>query len=757
MKRRSISLRGYLVILLLCTLTPITVFAAWLVFNFAKGEREGIEKGLRDTNRALATALDREFQSGIAALNVLANSKLLDKGQFDEFYRLAERTRATQPGWKAIMLHEPSGHAVAAAGVSLRGIEDRESFEKVVKTKKPAVAELVKTRTGRWVFGVRVPVIRQREVLYVLSAFIDPSRIATIMKEQNLPSSWLGTIHDQKRHAVAHTRFADRFIGQQPAMLESVPADAVEGSVRGYNHEAELSYSFFQKSPFSGWHVELNVPARFLDSPLERSLLLMSGAGLIALMFGILSAMFMSEYINDCIRRIRKLAQALGRRQEIKDIDHSPISEVNSITEALHDAAAVLQQAEAKQRQTEEELRESNNQLEQRVARRTATLQDEMVQKQTLEDALRSQALLLQLTHDAIIVRSWDDGRIQFWNQGATEIYGWTADEAVGKILPDLIHSRYQEPFKDIEEKLKRDGHWQGEVIHTRKDGTELILESRWSVRRDSDDRPVAILELNSDITTRKYAEQKIQENEWLAGLGTMMAMFAHEIANPLNAISTSLEVVEMEIDGKVGVDTRVKKTLESSTQEIVRLASLLNEFRTIARPQAPKLKSGDLGRLIKDVLVPQAAVCQKAGITINRELEDLRPILMDENKMKQVILNLCKNAIEAMPNGGVLTVRAYQVENTTVVEVSDTGVGIPPGVDVFQLFKTTKADGTGLGLSVVRQIIHAHQGRIEYQTEVGEGTTFKIYLPEHPTGEAANHHPAAGSDSVRPQLLNTH
>jgi PAS domain S-box-containing protein len=473
----------------------------------------------------------------------------------------------------------------------------------------------------------------------------------------------------------------------------------------------------------------LNVPARVLEGPLHRSLLIVAGAGLIALMFGTLLAICMSEYMNDSIGRIRTLAQALGRREEIEHIDESPISEVNIITEALRDAAAVLQKSEAKQRQIQEELRHANNDLEQRVARRTATLQEQMAQKQALENTLRSQAQLLQLTHDAIIVKSWHGGRIQFWNQGASEVYGWTADEAIDKSLLELIHSRHREPLEEIEEKLVRDGRWQGEVIHTRKDGTELILDSRWSVRRDSDGQPIAILQLNSDITAKKYAEQKIQENDWLAGLGTMMAMFAHEIANPLNAISTSLAVVEMELDGHADVDTRVRRTLESSTQEILRLGSLLNEFRTMARPQAAKMKPANLAHLIKDVLVPQIAVCQKAGITIKRDFGDLKPILVDENKMKQVILNLCKNAIEAMPNGGTLTVRAYQAEESAVIEISDTGVGIPEGVDVFQLFKTTKANGTGLGLPVVRQIVRAHQGHIEYWSKPAEGTTFKIYL----------------------------
>jgi PAS domain S-box-containing protein len=716
----------------LCTLTPITLFAAWLVFNFAKGEREGIEAGLRDTSRALATALDREFQSDIAALNVLAGSRLLDKRDFQEFYIVAERARAGQPGWITIMLHEPSGTPIAnlppAAGTPPATVADDESFHTVIRTKNAAVVELAGDQTAGWVFGVRVPVIRDGEVRYVLSGFMDPSRIATIMKEQNLPVSWLGGIHDQNRRLVARTR-SERLIGEETGMLRNVPTDGVEGSVRGYNSEGALSYSFFRRSPISGWYVVLNVPAELLDSPLRRSVVLVIAAGLVALLFGILFAISMSQYINDSVAAIKTLAQALGLRQNIPEIDKSPISEVNTITQALLDASSALHASEAKQRQTEEELRVAKTQLEERVAERTAAVDEEIRKKQTLENALRSQALLLQLTHDAIIVRSFDDGRIQFWNKGATEIYGWSVDEAVGEAMQDLLHPRYYEPLKDIEEKMARYGHWEGESIQTRKDGTELILQSRWSLRRDLDGRPVAILELNSDITTRKYAEQKVQENEWLAGVGTMTAMFAHEIANPLNAISTSLAVVEMELDGKFGLDSRVKRTLESSTQEILRLGSLLNEFRTIARPQAAKLKPANLADLIKDVLVPQTAVCQKAGITIKREFGDLRPILMDENKMKQVILNLCKNAIEAMPSGGVLTVRAYQAEESAVLEVSDTGEGIPEGVDVFQLFRTTKPNGTGLGLPVVRQIVRAHQGHIEYSSKPGQGTTFKIYL----------------------------
>jgi signal transduction histidine kinase len=179
----------------------------------------------------------------------------------------------------------------------------------------------------------------------------------------------------------------------------------------------------------------------------------------------------------------------------------------------------------------------------------------------------------------------------------------------------------------------------------------------------------------------------------------------------------------------KLQLDSRIKKTLELSTHEIQRVSTLLTEFRTFARPQRANLKPGKLVDLIQDVLVPQIAVCRKSGITIKRELAELEPILLDEDKIKQVIVNLCKNAIEAMPDGGALTVRTQQSGDLAVLEISDTGMGIPEGVDVFQLFTTTKSDGTGLGLPLVRQIINAHRGSIQYITQPGQGTTFKICL----------------------------
>ena len=165
--------------------------------------------------------------------------------------------------------------------------------------------------------------------------------------------------------------------------------------------------------------------------------------------------------------------------------------------------------------------------------------------------------------------------------------------------------------------------------------------------------------------------------------------------------------------------------------REVDRLGLLLNEFRALALPQHLDLQSTDIKEVIEEVLAIQMRVYAAAGCSVTLEFENDRPpVRLDMAKMKQVILNLCNNAIEAMPEGGCLTLKSYHSGQSIVLEIGDTGVGVPDEMDVFALFKTTKAGGTGLGLPIVQQIISAHNGTINYTTEPGHGTTFKISLP---------------------------
>lgn len=238
------------------------------------------------------------------------------------------------------------------------------------------------------------------------------------------------------------------------------------------------------------------------------------------------------------------------------------------------------------------------------------------------------------------------------------------------------------------------------------------------------------ILEVNYNVTDRKRPVPKSQETERLALVGTMAAVFAHEVANPLSGLSASLRFVENDLEEKDFDVPFLRATVQGAMREVDRLVTLLNEFRSLAVPQRLDLKLTDFQEIIEEILASEKLVYRAAGITVKTDFESLPMIRIDPAKIKQVVLNLCKNAVEAMRGGGCLMVKAYLSELMVVLEISDDGIGVAHGVNIFELFKTTKPGGSGLGLPVAQQIISAHNGLINYTTEAGQGTTFKVCLP---------------------------
>jgi signal transduction histidine kinase len=164
---------------------------------------------------------------------------------------------------------------------------------------------------------------------------------------------------------------------------------------------------------------------------------------------------------------------------------------------------------------------------------------------------------------------------------------------------------------------------------------------------------------------------------------------------------------------------------------ELGRLETLLQELRSLGRPPQLSPIAVNVAALVGEVLRQCFLANASQPIDIRSELaEDLPPVLADPEKLKQVVFNLTKNAIEAMPNGGCLTLRAFRAKQQIRLEIEDTGAGIPRGIQVFNCFASSKPNGWGLGLAIARQIIMAHHGTISYSTRLGSGTTFKISLP---------------------------
>jgi signal transduction histidine kinase len=177
--------------------------------------------------------------------------------------------------------------------------------------------------------------------------------------------------------------------------------------------------------------------------------------------------------------------------------------------------------------------------------------------------------------------------------------------------------------------------------------------------------------------------------------------------------------------------DAYVSQKFNSLIGEIKRLNSLVGEFRDSSRAPHYEFKPTPLEPVVREVLSLERPRYINQGILVTHSVSaDLPLVLADSDKLKQVILNLCKNAAEAMPTGGKLNLKASNTDQQATLEVSDTGLGIPEEIDVWAPFVSTKKTGTGLGLMIVREIIAAHRGTIDYLSEVGKGTTFRLTLP---------------------------
>jgi signal transduction histidine kinase len=221
-------------------------------------------------------------------------------------------------------------------------------------------------------------------------------------------------------------------------------------------------------------------------------------------------------------------------------------------------------------------------------------------------------------------------------------------------------------------------------------------------------------------------------ESERLAAIGATAAKIAHEIANPLNNIYMTTQLLERQLaKEEIPAHGQLASDLKTITSETARLNALLQQFRMISRKEKYDFHPIDVAALIKEVAETCRGVWRHQKIDFEDVLDSNLPsISADRDKLKQVILNLYKNGAEAMPGGGKITVKASSTETGVLVEITDTGTGIPPDMDIFEPFATTKLGGTGIGMVVVRQVATAHGGSITYHSEPGKGTSFFIALP---------------------------
>lgn len=237
--------------------------------------------------------------------------------------------------------------------------------------------------------------------------------------------------------------------------------------------------------------------------------------------------------------------------------------------------------------------------------------------------------------------------------------------------------------------------------------------------------------EAQLSLEALQRAQEGMMRNERLAAIGTLAAQLAHEVRNPLNSINLQLVLLERRL-GKLGENERrdMGGLVETARSEIVRLDGLVQESLSLSSVDRLALRPGNPEDALRDTMMLMAPYARERGVDVREAYAGVPvEVPLDREKLKQVLINLVRNAIEAMPQGGLLRVTSALHGGVVSMSVSDSGVGIPLGVDVFDLFVTTKADGTGLGLPIAKRIVEAHGGSLSYESAPGKGTTFTVAL----------------------------
>jgi PAS domain S-box-containing protein len=870
-----VRLRAYLVVLVLAGILPVVALAAVLVVRVSQEQRAAVERGLAETARALALAVDREVAAATTTLQALAASPPLRTDDLRRFHAHAVQVHAEANGaWTEIALLDAAGAPLlstsAPFGSALPAGGEPEYVRRARETGQPAVSDLLGSPPQALENVIAVPVLRGGAVRYVLAATVPARTWADLLARVPLPAGWAARLLDSRRVPVARAPVGEgeQFLGVPPTPeLVAALRASEQGWVRVRVRTGATVYAVSTRTGPSGWTVTLAIPAALVDGPLLRSLALVAGGalGLVAVGSGV--ALLLARRIARPVAALARAAEAAARG-EVPALASTGLREVDDVAARLAEAAATRARAEALARQIDARLATtlrsigdgviatdaegrvtflngmaealtgwssadaigepvdavfrivnqdtrqpvespvthvrrsgavvglanhtlliSRDGAERPVDDSAAPIRTEagelvgivlvfrdVTERRQAEEAGARLAAIVRWSDDAIVSKDLG-GTIRSWNPAAERLFGHTGAEAVGQpitlIIPPERHSEEDEVLR----RLRR-----GETVHhfetvrVRKDGRRIDVSLTSSPVRNADGAIIGVSKIARDITDRKRAEREraaLLERERAAraeaeavsrAKDEFLAMLSHELRNPLGAIASAAAVLER--TDLAGDGWRAAQAVIA--RQVGHLNRLVDDLLDVARVTSGKIRlsqrPADLGRLVERGLEALASAGRLARHEVRVGVEPAW-VEADEARIEQVLTNLVENAVKFTPEGGTIRVSVRQEAGAAVLEVADTGRGIPAELlpRVFDLFTQGEPapdraqGGLGLGLTLVHRLATLHGGTVTAASEgPGLGATFTVRLPaiEAPKDEPGDAGARAGAGRRRILLI---
>ena len=325
-------------------------------------------------------------------------------------------------------------------------------------------------------------------------------------------------------------------------------------------------------------------------------------------------------------------------------------------------------------------------------------------------------------------------GSIVYWNSGAEALYGWKREDVLGKPVHQLLKTVFPMDFRQIQETLQSTGKWTGNLVQVTRYGQEVTVACRKALKAEGD----AVLEISRDITAQLKTEDALRNAERFAAMGRVAGIIAHEINNPLEAITNTFYLLR----DHPSLDDEARYYAKLGEQELIRVAHITRQTLGFYRETKSPVEVC-ISTLLDEILELQSRRMEAANILVEKQYRSRGTIRGFPAELKQVFLNLITNAVQAMPGGGILRLHVFESRrqnrqrSEVCVSICDTGTGIDPehASRLFEPFFTTKAaKGTGLGLWISKGIIQKYGGAIRFRSAALMGrnsTCFQVTLPD--------------------------